>query len=115
MALGLTVVAALIQFIIPTITFLSRMASSSSSSPLDSDNEDCYEPEYELEYFAIDRYHLRLLAVVPPPLEYMMTLHSTHQEISGRQVWCGSLLLAHALVQLARVNQGDPEYFKRKR
>jgi hypothetical protein len=100
---------------IPKSASMTSSALSSSALPVDSsDNEECYEPEYELECFTIeDRYSIRLLAVVPPPLEYMMSLHSAQQEISGRQVWCGSLLLAHALVQL--VSQEDPDYFKSKR
>lgn len=78
-----------------------------------SSDDDEYEPEYEPEDFLIaDRYQVRLLAVVPPPLEYMMSLHSTHQEISGRKVWCGSLLLAHALVHI--VDQ-EPTYLQDKR
>ena len=36
-----------------------------------------------------------------PPLEYMANLHSKHEEISGRQVWTGSLTLAHALLELS--------------
>jgi hypothetical protein len=76
-----------------------------------SDEE--YEPEYEPEDFLIaDRYRVRLLAVVPPPLEYMVSLHATQQEISGRQVWCGSLLLAHTLVQVV---DKDTTYLKDKR
>jgi hypothetical protein len=76
-------------------------------------SEDEYEPEYEPEDFVVaDRYRARVLAVVPPPLEYMMTLHSQEQEISGRQVWCGSLLLAHTLVQ---EHDKDPSYLANAR
>lgn len=57
-------------------------------------------------------YELEVLAVVPPPIEFMSTLHSSQQEISGRQVWCGSLLLAHMLV---KVHRDDMSYFRSKR
>jgi hypothetical protein len=33
-----------------------------------------------------------------PPLEYMSMLHSNQQEISGRQVWSGSFVLANVLL-----------------
>ena len=38
--------------------------------------------------------------VTAPPLEYMASLHSSNQEISGRQVWTGSLSLANTLLCL---------------
>jgi hypothetical protein len=64
-------------------------------------SDDEYQPEYEPERFTIDdRFFVEVLAVVPPPLEYMSTLHTQNQEISGRQVWCGSLLLASVLAKL---------------
>ena len=64
----------------------------SSHQSGDENWSDC-EPEYELETFTIQDYNFHLLTVVPPPLEYMSRLHSNQQEISGRQVWCGSVLL----------------------
>jgi hypothetical protein len=73
-------------------------------------SDDEYEPEYEPERFIIDgRFSVEVLAVVPPPLEYMSILHTQNQEISGRQVWCGSLLLASVLANL------DPTYMNGKR
>jgi hypothetical protein len=42
-------------------------------------------------------FSLHVLTVIPPPLEYMSQLHTQQQEISGRQVWTGSLFLAHVL------------------
>jgi hypothetical protein len=67
----------------------------------DDDSEE-YEPVYEPEQITVSaksslNITLQVLSVVPPPLEYMSTLHSQQQEISGRQVWTGSLLLAHVL------------------
>ena len=70
----------------------------------DSD-DDSYEPEYEWETFSIkegsdsDLYSFDVLCVVPPPLEYMSRLHTDEQEISGRQVWTGSLMACHYLSQ----------------
>ena len=76
-----------------------------------SDEE--YEPEYEPERFTISKeYEVEVLAVVPPPIEFMSALHSNQQEISGRQVWCGSLLLSHMLVKL---HTDDGSHFKGKR
>lgn len=48
-----------------------------------------------------------------PPLEYMASLHSKQLEISGRQVWTGSLTLAHALLELA--DERKRELFDNKR
>jgi hypothetical protein len=71
-------------------------------------SDEDYEPEYELERFTIDgRLSVEVLAVVPPPLEYMSSLHSQKQEISGRQVWCGSLLLASVLANLDTAYMND--------
>jgi hypothetical protein len=78
-----------------------------------SDEEHSYEPEYEPERFVVAKeYEVEVLAVVPPPIEFMSTLHSNRQEISGRQVWCGSLLLAHMLVKLHKDNE---KFFRNKR
>jgi len=67
---------------------------------MDSDSE--YEPEYELESITIgpmvQQLQFKVLSVVPPPLEYMSSLHSKREEISGRQVWCGSYLLSQYLI-----------------
>ena len=61
-------------------------------------DDEFYEPEYEPEVVSLgENLSLQVLTVVPPALEYMSQLHSQQQEISGRQVWTGSLLLAHAL------------------
>jgi hypothetical protein len=37
---------------------------------------------------------------VAPPLEYMASLHTNNQEISGRQIWTGSISLANTLLHL---------------
>lgn len=63
-----------------------------------SDDESLLEPEYETERISVVEYELEVFTVVPPPLEYMSKLHSSRQEISGRQVWTGSLVLSHYLV-----------------
>lgn len=79
-----------------------------------SDDEE-YEPEYEWEEFKIieesDRsnnisssssaslYTFSVLCVIPPPLEYMSKLHTDQQEISGRQVWTGSLMACHYMAR----------------
>ena len=76
-------------------------------------SDDDYEPEYEPERFTVAmEYHLEVLTVIPPPIEFMSVLHSNQQEISGRQVWCGSLLLAHVLEKLQKE---DATYFRNKR
>jgi hypothetical protein len=76
-----------------------------------SDEE--YEPEYEPESFLVaGKIRLDVLSVVPPPLEFMAELHTQNQEISGRQVWCGSLLLANVLVSLS---EKEKELFEKKR
>lgn len=90
----------------------------SSSTSVASSSVSVYEPEYEWEEIPIpgvvalqndddnddndehdddDDFSLHVLTVVPPPLEYMSRLHSQQQEISGRQVWTGSLFLAQVL------------------
>lgn len=70
-----------------------------------SDSSSEYEPEYEPEIVTISDYcngveiseKFSILSLVPPPLEFMVSLHTEEKEISGRQVWCGSVLLAHYL------------------
>ena len=84
----------------------------------DDDDSSVYEPEYEPETFDLggyaaaankceenegrleskSRFTFEVLSVIPPPLEYMCTLHDRKEEISGRQVWCGSMLLCHYLL-----------------
>jgi hypothetical protein len=60
--------------------------------------EDTYEPEYETELIRVCKdVQFKVLTVVPPPIEYLATLHQDRQEISGRKVWTGSLLLARFL------------------
>jgi hypothetical protein len=79
----------------------------------DSDSDSDYEPEYEPESFQVaGKINLQVLSVVPPPLEFMSALHSQRQEISGRQVWCGSLLCATVLCQL---QEQDNDLFHKKR
>jgi hypothetical protein len=68
----------------------------------ESINSSCsYIPEYEVEIVTIadGKIELHVLSLQPPPLEYMSKLHSQRKEISGRQVWIGSLLLANFLCQ----------------
>jgi hypothetical protein len=48
-----------------------------------------------------------------PPLEYMATLHSQQREISGRQVWAGSLTLAHAILELPEERKRELFHGKR--
>jgi hypothetical protein len=78
----------------PPVVSLDRAAS------LGAESDESFEPEYEVETVTIaGRIHLHVLSLVPPPLEYMSTLHSENKEISGRQVWTGSLLLANVICQ----------------
>lgn len=78
---------------------------------MNEEDENDYEPEYELEPVSIagGRFYFQVWSVVPPPLEFLSTLHTNRQEISGRQVWTGSLLLAHVLVQL---QEEQPDLFR---
>lgn len=65
----------------------------------DSESSDNYEPEYEWEHVRVGTsLSFKIMSVVPPPLEYMSQLRTNEQEISGRQVWTGSLVLAHVLL-----------------
>jgi hypothetical protein len=62
------------------------------------DDDDGEHHDSQRDYDAKDNaFSLHVLTVVPPPLEYMSRLHSQQREISGRQVWTGSLFLAHVL------------------
>ncbi|GKY92401.1 hypothetical protein MPSEU_000210800 [Mayamaea pseudoterrestris] len=72
-----------------------------SIDAVNDDSSSSYEPEYEVETVTIStgKIKLQVLSVVPPPLEYMSALHSRKEEISGRQVWAGSLVLANVLCQ----------------
>ena len=74
--------------------------STTQSNCSDSSSE--YEPEYEIESIVIAEKNQNItfdvLTVVPPPLEYMSSLHSAQQEISGRRIWCGSKLLSEFLL-----------------
>lgn len=75
--------------------------SNNNPQPDDSDDrsDDDYEPEYEEEIVRIGGHiALHVLSLLPPPLEFLSSLRSEHKEISGRQVWTGSLLLANVLV-----------------
>lgn len=82
------------------------------------DSSSDYEPEYEPEEFRIihepseTNIHLEALTVIPPPIEYMSEIHTRKVEISGRQVWCGSLSLAYFFCQ-KKVQ--DPQLFRNKR
>jgi hypothetical protein len=68
------------------------------NSDSDTDSSSYYEPEYEEELVRIgNRIDLHVLSLLPPPLEFLSALRSEHKEISGRQVWTGSLLLANLL------------------
>jgi hypothetical protein len=68
----------------------------------DDDEEETYEPEYEPERVQVGTISLEVLTVVPPPIEFMSSLHTRREEISGRQVWTGSMLLAHVLYHHSR-------------
>ena len=82
---------------------------------MDSDSSD-YEPEYEIEQCLVGpskidahqnkRLELKILSVVPPPLEFLSSLRSKEQEISGRKIWAGSLLLSNYLIENHTVLQG---------
>lgn len=76
---------------------------SSSEQNEASDNDADSGLEYEAETITINlknnEMSLKILSVVPPPLEYMLTLHSNQQEISGRKLWAGSLRLGHYILQ----------------
>ena len=108
----------------------------------DDDDDDCYyEPEYEWETITVpwppsvvagggdgddsstatnnktppppQQRDFAVLSVLPPPLEYLSTLHTQHQEISGRQVWTGSLLLAQYFLLLGgldKTSSGDSNH-----
>jgi hypothetical protein len=67
--------------------------------------DDSYEPEYETcDLMVANQYAVRVLVVMPPPLEYMVSLHSNQHEISGQNVWCGSLRLIETLVEIVKNN-----------
>ena len=71
------------------------MEPSSGDGGVESDGSNSYEPEYEIETVTVgDSLELSVLTLLPPPIEYMSALHSQQREISGRQVWTGSFLLA---------------------
>jgi len=82
---------------------------------MDSDSSD-YEPEYEIEQCIIGprennthqnkKIELAILSVMPPPLEYLSLLRSKEQEISGRKVWCGSILLSNYLLENRTILKG---------
>jgi hypothetical protein len=59
-----------------------------------------YEPEYEVETVSIgSSMKLHVMCLLPPPVEYISALRSQQKEISGRQVWTGSHLLANVFCQ----------------
>jgi hypothetical protein len=63
----------------------------------------CGVPPAFSKYLVEDRprptsWKFQVWTVVPPPLDYMVALHNERQEISGRQVWTGSLYLANLLI-----------------
>ena len=67
----------------------------------ESTEAEAYEPEYESEVIEVSsNLSLRILTVVPPPIEFLSRLHTRGTEISGRQVWTGSLLLAQFFHQV---------------
>jgi hypothetical protein len=85
---------------------MSNRASSLSLSS-SSDGSEEYEPEYEPVEICVHHGNesqppltFRVLSVLPPPIEYLSQLHHDHQEISGRQVWTGSLVLANAMMHM---------------
>jgi hypothetical protein len=43
--------------------------------------------------------------LLAPPLEYIASLHSKNQEISGRQIWTGSLTLAYYVLTEPKVRE----------
>ena len=79
---------------------LAQEDASGLSSAQDDNDDSIYELEYEPEDVCLNEDTVfRIWTVVPPPLEYMSSLHTKQHEISGRQVWTGSMLLAHYLYQ----------------
>jgi hypothetical protein len=88
-------------------------ADNNNNNNNNNEEKDKVEPEYEQERIVIDgRIALEVWSVVPPPLEYLAQLSRRRQEISGRQVWTGSLVLAHLL---CRHHDQDPTCFQEKR
>jgi len=82
---------------VTTITDATPVTTTATTNN-DYDDDDEYVPTYEKETISIlNKYTFEVFTVVPPPIEYMMTLHNEDCEISGRQVWCGSYLLAAVL------------------
>ena len=95
--------------------------------PADSDEEQPYVPEYEMEPVTFQLPHKNnsstltpndsavvtfvVWTVCPPPLEYMSALYNNHVEISGRKLWCGSLLLTQYIISMFY----DTCYFYNKR
>ena len=80
----------------------------------DDSTSSVYEPEYDLENVVVipNVVELGVMTVLPPPLEWLSSLHTARQEISGRQVWTGSLFLAQVLYH---VHQDDNSLLNGKR
>jgi hypothetical protein len=71
------------------------MAVCASSIQKSVSEEQEEELEYEVEACSITKeIMLHICTVVPPPIEYLTKLHGKEEEISGRRVWSGSLLLS---------------------
>ena len=66
---------------------------------VDSVSDSDYEVEYEAEDVEVGGgMAMRVMTLVPPPLEFMARLHSKSLEVSSRVVWTGSLLLCRHIM-----------------
>jgi len=62
------------------------------------DEDDDEEVEYERENFKIGQYQFAVTTVSYMPITKLMQLRENEQEISGRKLWCGSLIVMDYLV-----------------
>jgi len=106
-------------------------AAITSDDTADNNNNEPYIPEYELESvtFVIPNTNnnndnntkkigsvavtFEVYTIVPPPIEYMSTLYNNHTEISGRKLWCGSILLSQYILHRHRTTSTSDFHNKR--